>query len=296
MIELADETFVGTFPFRPRYLDVGDAAMHYVDEGEGDPLLFVHGVPTWGYLWRAFVGPLSARNRCLVCDHIGMGKSGARRTHKPYRLAERISDLERFVLALDLRGLTLVVHDWGGPVGLGVAVRHPDRIARLVLTNTWAHARWPGAPLPRLVEMIRSDRGERFVLDRNGWVEAAIIGGTMHPPKRPAEPSIAAYLAPYPTPDSRWPLLCWSRDIPLNEHDPSFGELAAIEAELSVFCDRPVLLVWGMRDPVLPPTVLTLWRAVYPDAEVVEISDASHFVQEDAPEQVIARLERFLAS
>src|SRR5690242_12092486 len=133
MRELCDETFGGTFPFPPRYLD----GLHYVDVGTGAPVLMVHGDPSWGYLWRAFVAPLAQNWRVIVPDHMGMGKSALPTVPPPYRLVHHVENLERLVLKLDLQELTLIVHDWGGPIGLGVAARHPERIARLVLMNTW---------------------------------------------------------------------------------------------------------------------------------------------------------------
>ena len=151
MIDIRAETFDGTFPFAPHYADINGFEMHFVDEGRGEPIVLVHGDPTWGYLYRTFIPILSQRRRCIVPDHMGMGKSGVPQDPYPYRLRHHIDNLEALVLRLELRGLTLVLHDWGGPVGLGFAIRHPDRIKRLVLMNTWAFAAWPGGPFPRQI-------------------------------------------------------------------------------------------------------------------------------------------------
>jgi haloalkane dehalogenase len=199
------------------------------------------------------------------------------------------------LLGLDLRNLTLVLHDWGGPVGLHFAVRHRDRIKRLVLMNTWASAPWPGGPFPRLLEVIRSPRGEKFVLEKNGYLEPALLGTTYH--RENLTPGIlAAYRAPFPTPESRLALLCWSRDIPVQESDQSYAEMKRIEEGLSLLADLPALLVWGMHDPVLPPSVLRIWQQKLPSAAVVEIHDASHFLQEDAAELVVHAIQKFLAA
>jgi len=288
------ETFGGLYPFAPRFRTVNGVRLHFVDEGRGEPVVLVHGDPTWGFLYRNFVPALARGHRCLVPDHMGMGKSDTPAEPYPYRLRDHIANLEALLLDLDLRGVTLVLHDWGGPVGLGVAVRHPERIKRLVLMNTWASAAWPGGPLPRLLEMIRSPRGERLVVDRNGYVEPALVGTTHHRERLTPE-ILAAYLAPFPTPASRRALVCWSRDIPLDERAPSYGEMKRIEDDLARFATIPVLLVWGMRDPVLPPAVLRWWEARYPHAETHEIDNASHFLQEDAPERIVAWIEDFLA-
>ncbi|HKX16949.1 MAG TPA: alpha/beta fold hydrolase [bacterium] len=293
MIALRSETFAGTFPFTPHYHAVNGVRLHYVDEGRGEPVVLVHGDPTWGYLYRRFIGPLARTRRCIVPDHMGMGKSETPRSPFPYRLVHHRENLETLILALDLQRITLVLHDWGGPVGLGVASRHPERVKRLILMNTWATAPWPGAPFPRLIEIIRSARGERFVLERNGYVEPALRGTTYHP-ERLTEAVLRAYRAPFPTPESRLALLCWSRDIPVAESDPSFPEMKEIERRLPLFADVPILLVWGMADPVLGLPVLQSWQRRYPHATTYEIHDASHFVPEDAPERVVQAIEAFL--
>ena len=290
---LRDETFDGTFPFAPHYYTGNGFAMHYVDEGAGEPCVLVHGDPTWGYLYRTFIGPLSQQFRCIVPDHMGMGKSGAASHLYPYRLSQHIANLEGLLLHLDLRQITLVLHDWGGPVGLGFATRHPERIKRLVLSNTWAFAPWPGGPLPRLIELIRSERGEAFVLEKNGYVKPALMGTTAHA-ERLTPLILGAYQAPFPTPDARRALLCWSRDIPLTEADPSYNEMKRIEAGLSLFAQAPTLLLWGMQDPVLGVEVLHRWQRQYPHAATLELADASHFVQEDAPEAMLRAIQSFV--
>jgi len=272
MLGIEGETFGGLYPFAPHHRIVNGVRLHFVDEGRGDPVVLVHGDPTWGFLYRNFIPALARGHRCIVPDHMGMGKSETPAEPYPYRLRDHIANLEALLLDLDVRGATLVLHDWGGPVGLGVAVRHPERIRRLVLMNTWASAVWPGGPLPRLLAMIRSPRGERLTPE-----------------------VLAAYLAPFPTPASRRALVCWTRDIPLDARAPSYGEMKRIEDDLTRFATIPVLLVWGMRDPVLPPAVLRWWEARYPHAETRELEDASHFLQEDAPEQIVAWIDAFLA-
>lgn len=292
---IKDETFGGAYPFAPRFFDAGGFQMHYIDEGEGEPVLMLHGDPTWGYLWRKFIPALSRKRRVIVPDHMGMGKSDAPEDPYPYTLSRHITNLEALVLSLGLSDITLVVHDWGGPVGLGFAVRHPELIKSIVLTNTWAFARWPGAPFPKLIEMIRSPRGEQFVLEKNGYVARAMAGTVNYPEKLTPE-VMSAYLAPFPAPESRRALLCWSRDIPVAGGDASWDEMKRVEENLPTFVGIPVLIVWGMLDPVLPPDVLDMWKSIYPHARVREIPDASHFLQEDAPDAVLDAIEEFLGN
>ncbi len=293
VLGLREANFDGTFPFEPHYVELDSFQMHYVDVGEGDPLVLLHGDPTWGYLYRRFLPSLSKYARCIVPDHMGMGKSGVPEIPYPYRLRHHIDNLETLILRLELRDITLVVHDWGGPVGLGFAIRHPSRLKRLILMNTWAFARWPGGPLPRLIELIRSPRGEAFIMGKNGYVKPALMGTTAHS-NHLTETVLNAYLAPFRTPESRRALLCWSRDIPVTASDESYAEMQQIENGLTQFQHIPVLLVWGMQDPVLPPAVLRMWQQLYPHATTHELEEASHFLQEDAPERIIQAIKRFL--
>jgi haloalkane dehalogenase len=293
VIDIRGETFDGSFPFVPHYLDINGFQMHYVDEGSGEPIVLVHGDPTWGYLWREFIPSLSRHRRCIVPDQMGMGKSGTPPDPYPYRLRHHIANLEALLLHLDLRDLTLVLHDWGGPVGFAVATCHPHWIKRLILMNTWAFAPWPGGPFPRLIEIIRSDRGEKFVLEKNGYLEPALMG-TTHYPEKLTKTVMDAYRAPFPTPASRLALLCWSRDIPVHDTDPSYAEMKRTEQGLSAFAGTPTLLVWGMKDPVLSESVLRMWQRAYPHAVTREIDDASHFLQEDAPDRIVGFIEEFL--
>jgi cis-3-alkyl-4-acyloxetan-2-one decarboxylase len=293
MLALKDETFEGTFPFAPHYHSIDGVDMHFVDEGSGEPVVMVHGDPTWGYLYRNFIPVLSQRRRCVVPDQMGMGKSANPQERSLYRLQQHRANLEALLLHLDLHNITLVLHDWGGPVGLGVATRHPERIKRLVLMNTWAFVPWPGGPFPRLLELIRSERGEAFVLQKNGYLEPALRGTTYHS-EQLTKIVMEAYRAPYPTPESRLALLCWSRDIPVQETDVSYAEMKQIEQGLSQFSRTPILLVWGTKDPVLSASVLLRWQQLYPHATTHELEDASHFLQEDAPERVVQWIEAFL--
>jgi haloalkane dehalogenase len=293
MLAIRGETFGGLFPFAPHYNTHRGIDIHYVDEGSGEPVVMVHGDPTWGFLYRNFIPPLSQRYRCIVPDHMGMGKSAVPQERSLYRLEQHRANLEALLLHLDVRDITLVLHDWGGPVGLSFATQHPERIKRLALLNTWAFAPWPGGPFPRLLEIIRSERGEAFVLRKNGYLEPALLGTTYHSEKL-TNAVMEAYRAPFTTPESRLAMLYWSRDIPVQESDVSYEEMKRIEDGLSLFQEIPVLLVWGMQDPVIPVTVLRRWQRLYPHAITRELEDASHFLQEDAPERIVQWIEEFL--
>src|SRR2546421_1764553 len=234
MLAIKDEIFEGLFPFAPHYYSHHGMEMHYVDEGSGEPVVMVHGDPTWGFLYRNFIPLLSQRYRCIVPDQMGMGKSAVPQERSLYLREQHRANLEALLLDLNLHDISLVRRDWGGPLGFGFATRHPERIKRLVLMNTWAFAPWPGGPFPKLLEMIRSERGEKFVLEKNGYVKNALLGTTYHQENLTAA-VLEAYLAPFPTPESRLALLCWTRDIPVNSDDLSFVTMKAIEEKLSLF-------------------------------------------------------------
>lgn len=278
------------FPFRPHYCPLPAGRMHYLDEGSGHPVLLLHGNPTWSYLYRRFVRPLASTHRVIAPDHLGFGRSD-KPAGADYCLGWHVDNLTAFVERLDLRDLTLVVHDWGGPIGLGFAVEQPERIRRLVLFNTWAFRLPAGTRLHPLLEAIRQPGlGEKLVLEQNALVERGLPGGMC----RPASPRLlAAYRAPFPDADSRRAMLAMVRDIPLGSQGETAARMGRIERGLGRLSAQ-VLVVWGGRDPVFPPSLVDLWRLHFPHARVELLPRASHFVQEDEPRRVVALVRRFL--
>jgi pimeloyl-ACP methyl ester carboxylesterase len=284
--------FDGTFPFEARFVSLGDLRLHYVDEGPRDspPLLFLHGNPTWSYLWRHQIADLSARgHRCLALDHMGFGRSDKPPHLAAYTLQRHVDNTIAFVDSLDLRDLTLVAHDWGGPIGLGAMLERPDRLRRVILMNTWA---WelPSFLPPFLREFRTEGLGEILALGGNLFVES-IPGGMTR--RDPEAQMMQAYRAPFPDYWSRAGMLAFQRDIPLTERDASAPLMASINGRLAEL-GAPMLLVWGMRDPVFQPVFLDQWRQLFPEARIVELEDASHFLVEDRPDAVTAAIEDFL--
>jgi cis-3-alkyl-4-acyloxetan-2-one decarboxylase len=284
--------FAGTFPFESRYLSAGDVRVHYVDEGPPDaaPLLFAHGNPTWSYLWRRQIAELSARGRrCVAFDHMGFGRSDKPAHLSAYSLQRHVDNALALIDELDLRDVTLVAHDWGGPIGLGALLERRDRLRAVVLMNTWA---WelPSFLPPFLREFRTEGLGEILALGGNLFVES-IPGGMA---KREVDSVMMdAYRAPFPDYWSRAGTLAFQREIPLTERDRSAPLMGSIHDRLPSL-DVPVLLVWGMRDPVFQPVFLEQWREVLPHAETVELERASHFLVEDDPDGVTAAIEGFL--
>jgi cis-3-alkyl-4-acyloxetan-2-one decarboxylase len=292
MTDALDGDFDGTFPFESRYLRAGKTNLHYVDEGpsEAPPLLFLHGNPTWSYLWRRPIADLSAAGRrCVAYDHMGFGRSEKPPRMSAYTLERHIENALALIDELDLRDLTLVAHDWGGPIGLGAMLERPERLNAIVLMNTWA---WElPSWLPPFIREFRTEGlGEILALGGNLFVES-IPGGMA---RRDVDPVMMdAYRAPFPDYWSRAGTLAFQREIPLTERDRSAPMISSIHERLPQL-DVPVLLLWGMRDPVFQPVFLDQWRELFPNAEVAALEDASHFVVEDRPDAVIGAIERFL--
>jgi pimeloyl-ACP methyl ester carboxylesterase len=281
--------FGGTFPFAPRFASVSDhVRLHYVDEGPrgAPPLLFVHGNPTWSYLWRRPIAELSAEGRrCVAFDHMGFGRSDKPPRLYAYSLQGHIDNALALIDELDLRDITLVAHDWGGPIGLGAVLERRERFEAVVLLNTWA---WelPSFLPPFLREFRTEGLGEILALGGNLFVES-IPGGMA---KRDTDSVMMdAYRAPFPDYWSRAGVLAFQRDIPLTERDRSARLMGRIHERLEGL-DVPLKLIWGMRDPVFQPMFLDQWLELFPAAEVLRLEDASHFVVEDRPDLVIDAL------
>jgi len=280
--------FGGTFPFEPRYAECDGVRIHYVDEGPRDAptLLFVHGNPTWSYMWRRPIAALAEQGRrCIAFDHMGFGRSDKPPQLARYSLQAHIDHATELIDQLDLSDVTLVAHDWGGPIGLGAMLARRERLAGAVLVNTWA---WelPSFVPPFIREFRTDGLGEILVLGGNLFVES-IPGGMAN---REIDPMMMdAYRAPFPDYWSRVGMLAFQRDIPFTERDRSAAVMGSIHERLHDL-DIPVTLVWGMRDPVFQPVFVDQWKELFPGARVVELEDAAHFVPEDRPDAVIDAL------
>ena len=185
-----DWTFGGSWPYDPRSFEHGGVRLHYVDEGSGEPVVMLHGNPTWGYVYRGFVARLADSRRCIVPDHMGFGRSDKPLDGGQYTLSRHVENLTALLLDLDLRDVTLVMQDWGGPIGFGFAVEHPERVKRLVILNTWAFLYPEGTRLHGLLELFRQPHvGEAMVQAQNlrGLdVPTALIWGMRDPDFEPS--------------------------------------------------------------------------------------------------------------
>jgi len=282
------------YPFTPRFHaqphGAGTLLQHHVDEGPrtDEATLFVHGNPTWSFAFRRALRTLASERRCVAVDHVGCGLSDKPGDFR-YTLAEHVANLERLVLALGLERIHLVVHDWGGPIGLGFARRHPERIARLTITNTAAFALDGALPL-RLSACRWPVFGTLAIRGLNAFARAA----TWMAVERPLAPLVKrGYLLPYDSWANRIATHEFVRDIPLAKGDAAFEELSAIERDLALFSKVPVQLLWGAHDFVFTTKFLGEWRRHFPEARVTLWEDAGHYLFEDRAADFVAALREF---
>jgi haloalkane dehalogenase len=284
------------YPFAEHWLELEPGLrMHYVDEGPRDApaVLMLHGNPTWSFYWRRLILALRATHRVIAPDHIGCGKSDKPDdAHYSYRLARRIDDIERLVEALQLRDMTLMVHDWGGMIGMGWADRHPELVTRLVLLNTAAFTLPPSKRMPASLRLAR-DTGVGAILVRG--LNAFARGATRLCVTRPLREDVrAGLIAPYDSWSNRRAVLRFVQDIPLRPGDPGFEIVSGVGDRVGQFDDRPVLICWGARDFVFDDHFLRVWQQKLPHAQLHRFADAGHYVLEDAGEQIEALVLRFM--
>jgi haloalkane dehalogenase len=269
------------YPFESHYADVAGSLVHYVDEGSGPPLLLLHGNPTWSFLYRDIVKGLRDRYRCIAVDYPGFGLSMAAPGYG-FTPAEHAGVLEQLVLRLDVTDVTMMVQDWGGPIGFAVATRHPDRFAAFVIGNTWA---WPKSdPGTQLFSrLLGGPIGRRLIAQRNVFVERILPGGVRR--RTLPEEVMDAYRGPFPTPASRRPTAVFPREIL-----GSRSFLAEIERRLPRLRGRPALIVWPTRDVAFRRRELRRWEQLFPDHRTVPLTGAGHYIQEDAADEIVAAI------
>ena len=280
------------YPFSSHFLALGPHRLHYLDEGTGEPLLFVHGNPTWSFYWRNLILGLRDRFRCIAVDHLGCGLSDKPQDYN-YTLTQRTDDLVRLVEHLNLTGATLVAHDWGGAIGLGAVERLPARFARIVLFNTGA---FPPPFVPWRIAACRTPLlGTAALRGLNAFARAALSMAT-EKPERMTPDVRAGLLAPYDSWANRVAIERFVRDIPFSPRHPTWATLKQIEAGLPALGGRPIQLIWGMRDWCFRPECLDRLLQHWPGAEVHRLADCGHYVVEDAHERIVPLMADFLRS
>lgn len=281
-------------PSDARWFDTDAGRMHYLDAGPRDapPVLLVHGNPSSGYLFRRFVAALVADGRRVVVpDHLGFGRSDKPRDAAALTPAAHAARLGALVAALDLRDVSLVVHDWGAAFALDAFTRDPSRLRDLAVINGFAHAPDGTLSLPLPLRLFRVPvLGELLVLGLNLVVRAFLLGGGLARPERLDPDARAAYLGAHPSWRDRSAMLALARAFPARAEEPVGRWLAALEARLAAVAHAPVFVAWGLRDTVLPPAWIARWTRSFPRATVLRLDDTGHFAQEDSPTQLVPAL------
>ncbi len=298
------EDFDGTFPFAPHTFDGRGFVQHYVDAGprDGQVILCLHGEPTWGYLYRHMIGPLSQHHRVVVPDHMGFGKSETPHD-RDYTLQTHVENLVALVEHLDLRDITLVGQDWGGPIATAFTVRHPDRVKRIFFANTIAGYgrvgddvpatsdsrwfRWFGAGLESgRTEQVLRNAGSTVlsIMKIIGFQNSAAVDDTW----------IRAYSEPFPD----WDSAIGVYEFPNDAYSGRIAEYVVAGAEgVPHLRSKPAILLEGMDDQAIPPArAIADFRALWPDAPVIELPGVGHFCQEDAPDVLVSNLLQFVAA
>ena len=299
----ADETFDGTWPFTPRFCTEAGFRQHYIDEGapSARPVILLHGQPTWGYIYRRFVAPLAKTHRVIVPDHMGFGKSETP-PEKTYTLRTHVENLTALIDSLDLHNITLVMQDWGGPIGIGYAVRHPGRIDSLVLMNTvcgYGAAGRRDLPNPLetpwfrwIKEGLDTGRTEAVLSHLGSTILSVMQIVGLERLDRVDPTFIRAYAAPFATPaDCRGAI-----DFPL---DLALGRIRDFVREgvagVPSLKDKPAIMIEGMLDRAIPAALaIADFQGIWPNAPIVEVPGAGHYIQEDAPETVIPVIQSVL--
>jgi haloalkane dehalogenase len=275
------------YPFKDNWLSYRDGYIHYVDEGKGPTVLLLHGNPTWSYIYRNIIKELRGECRLIALDYPGFGMSKAPSQYgfTPQEQSDAVLELIRH---LQLKSIVLVVQDWGGPIGMNYAVQNRANLRGLVVMNTWA---WPASLLQRLFSLVMGGWPIGYWLQtrRNYFAKAMLPDGIFH--KEKVTPGLRkAYTDPFPTVDSRKPTYIFPGQI-----RKAHSWLEKIESRLSTLSDLPTQIIWGDKnDPGFGPKELKKWQGFLKMQETETLDDASHSVQEDRPDRVVAAIRRVL--
>ena len=276
------------YPFRSRFLEIAPGRrVHYVDEGTGDAVLFVHGTPTWSFEWRQAIRALSRTHRCIAMDNLGFGLSDRPRDFD-YSPESHARVLREFVERLGISDVTLVVHDFGGPIGLPLALDRPELVRRLVLLNTWM---WSFDDDPEMTRKARvaSGRLGRFLYRYANFSLRVLMPFAYADRKKLTSRIHEQYLAPFRDPESRGRVL-WPLARAILESREYYASLWQRREQLRRL---PALIIWGLKDPAFQPSQLARWRSVLPEAKVAELP-VGHWPQEEAPDEVTGAIQDFL--
>jgi haloalkane dehalogenase len=282
-----DERFkdLPRYAFEPHYVDQDGLRMHFVDEGGGDPVLLLHGEPTWAFLYRKMIPRLTGIARIVAPDYFGFGRSDKPTRIEDYSYDFHYAAIERLVDELDLRELTVVVQDWGGPIGFRLAVEQPARVARLVVLNTGIGA--GRAPSPEWLRFRHFMRRVGTEIVPGQLVRVSAVGDL-------ADDVVEAYNAPFPTPESKAGVLAFPELVPTELDHPSAATMLEVRGALENW-EKPALVLFSDSDPIFSPAAAERMASRIPGAGPAEIvAGAGHFLQEEKGEEIAERIVRFL--
>jgi pimeloyl-ACP methyl ester carboxylesterase len=274
------------YPFISNYFEINAQRMHYIDEGNGETILFVHGTPSWSFEYRNLIRKLKGGFRCIAIDHIGFGLSD-KPEHYDYSTQNHSKTLEKFVLEKQLENLTMVVHDFGGVIGLNFAIQYPEKIKRLIILNSWLWSSKTDPDFIRLSKILKSpflpflyrylNFSPRFILPKS-------FGD-----KKISRQLLKQYTKPFAGKTQRNGALAFARSL-LNDQD-WFEELWSKRKEIS---NKPTLFIWGMKDPVIKPHFLDKFQREFKNSAEIRLETCGHFPQEEQSEEVIAAIMNFV--
>ena len=278
------------FPFASNFIEAPNGhQMHYVDEGTGEPVVFIHGNPTWSFEFRHLISDLRSDYRCIAPDHIGFGLSTRSNINEDHHPKSHAGNLEALLLALDIKGATLFMTDWGGPIGLDFARKHPDRVSRIVIANTWC---WPVNGDFHFIQfsfMMRSWIGQ-FLVKRLNFFVNKVMPMAMGNKSALSPEMMEHYRKALPTPQAR------SACAALPGHIIGATDwLGSIWEGRRSFVSKPALIFWGFKDIAFRKKELERWKAELSDVRLYEFEDCGHFLAEEAPDRMLPPLREFLA-
>jgi len=293
--------FGGRFPWKSRLVEVDHGVRQAViDEGPRDAkltFLLLHGNPTWSYLYREFIQRLSSRYRVIAPDHVGFGRSDKPRDPRWYTLDRHIGNLGSVLAELKPERVVPVMQDWGGPIGMGWATRHPESVAGLVPMNTWAFVRDPPLKMGWLFKLLVLGKGGwRRAVQKNIFVELALARSKKG---RRTDEELNPYRAPFPTADDRVGIARFPQLIPetKNQGHESWATMAHIEDGIPRLREKPALICWGRKDPIFRGKTLERWQHAFARVDGPHLlADAGHYLQEDAPGPILDEIERWAAA
>jgi cis-3-alkyl-4-acyloxetan-2-one decarboxylase len=285
--KIKDLGLESVYPFRSHFLQLGKYNLNYVDEGQGQPILMLHGNPTWSFYYRNLISTFKSNYRTVVPDHMGCGLSDKPQDYN-YNLETHIHNTYQLIRFLDLKKIILIVHDWGGAIGFGLVTRYPELFDKIVILNT---AAYPSPHIPQRINLLRQGKfGEWLTRKFNLFAWPATFMTTT---KKLPKFIKAGYLLPYDSWDNRVAVARFVQDIPMDNTHPTYSTLNEILNKLPTL-QHPKLILWGGKDFCFNHHFFEKWVSLYPDADAHWFANAGHYVLEDALDEVSLKILNFI--